>query len=81
MHDFVIDELGRASPYGVYDLGQNEAWVSVGTNHDTAALAVENIRRWWATMGQELDTLHLRPDAFHGEWNYSLLPRLMLPEG
>jgi Rhodopirellula transposase DDE domain len=193
MHDFVIDELGRASPYGVYDVAANEAWVSVGTDHDTAAFAVESIRRWWATMGQELypdakrllitadaggsngyrlrlwklelqkladetgleiavchfppgtskwnkiehrlfsaisqnwrgkplvshevivkliaatttrtglrvrsgldenaypagrivsdadmETLHLRPGAFHGEWNYSLLPRLMLPEG
>ena len=192
MHDFVIPELGRASPYGVDDVAANEAWVSVGTDHDTAAFAVESIRRWWATMGQSLyrdatrllitadaggsngyrlrlwklelqkladetgleiavrhfppgtsrwnkiehrlfsaisqnwrgkplvshevivkliaatttrtglrvrsaldenhypagrtvsdadmDTLHLRPDAFHGEWNYSLLPRLMLPQ-
>jgi transposase len=192
MHDFVIDELGRASPYGVYDLAANEAWVSVGTDHDTAAFAVESIRRWWQTMGRELypaatrllitadaggsngyrlrlwklelqkladetgleiavchfppgtskwnkiehrlfsaisqnwrgkplvshevivklisatttrtglrvrseldenrypagrtvsdadmDTLYLRPNAFHGEWNYSLLPRLMLPQ-
>ena len=192
MHDFVIPELGRASPYGVYDVAANEAWVSVGTDHDTAAFAVESIRRWWATMGQplypdatrllvsadaggsngyrlrlwklelqkladetgleiavchfppgtskwnkiehrlfsaishnwrgkplvshevivkliaatttrtglrvrsELDanaypagrtvsdadmaTLNLRPDSFHGEWNYSLLPRLMLPQ-
>jgi hypothetical protein len=192
MHDFVIDELGRASPYGVYDVAANEAWVSVGTDHDTAAFAVESIRRWWTTMGQalypdasrllitadaggsngyrlrlwklelqkladetgleiavchfppgtskwnkiehrlfsaisqnwrgkplvshevivkliaatttrtglrvrsaldenrypagrtvsdaDMDTLHLRPDAFHGEWNYSLLPRLMLPQ-
>jgi transposase len=54
MHDFLIPELGRASPYGVYDVGQNEAWVSVGTDHDTAAFAVESIRRWWATMGQAL---------------------------
>jgi len=192
MHDFVIPELGRASPYGVYDVGQNEAWVSVGTDHDTAAFAVASIRRWWQTMGAALypeakrllitadaggsngyrlrlwklelqkladetgleiavchfppgtskwnkiehrlfsaisqnwrakplvshevivkliaatttktglrvrsaldpnrypagvsvsdaamETLYLRPDAFHGEWNYSLLPRLMLPE-
>jgi transposase len=190
MHDFIIDELGRASPYGVYDVAANEAWVSVGTDHDTAAFAVESIRRWWRTMGQPLypdatrllvtadaggsngyrvrlwklelqrladetgleiavchfppgtskwnkiehrlfsaisqnwrakplvshevivkliaatttrtglrvrseldenvypagvsvsdaamDTLHLRPDAFHGEWNYSLLPRQRL---
>jgi transposase len=54
MHDFVIPELGRASPYGVYDLGANEAWVSVGTDHDTAAFAVESIRRWWRTMGEAL---------------------------
>jgi hypothetical protein len=56
MHDFVIDdpEHGRVSPYGVYDIGRNEAWVSVGTDHDTAAFAVESIRRWWTTMGAPL---------------------------
>ena len=54
MHDFVIEGLGRASPYGVYDLAANEAWVSVGTDHDTAAFAVESIRRWWRTMGAPL---------------------------
>jgi len=50
-HDFIIRELGRVSPYGVYDLGQNEAWVSVGVDHDTASFAVESIRRWWWSMG------------------------------
>jgi hypothetical protein len=191
MHDFVIPELGRASPYGVYDLAANAAWVSVGIDHDTAAFAVESIRRWWQTMGAplypqatrllvtadaggsngyrlrlwkwelqkladetgleiavchfppgtskwnkiehrlfsaisqnwrgkplvshevivnliaatttrtglrvrseldesrypagvtvgeaEMETLHLRPEAFHGEWNYTLLPRQRLP--
>jgi len=54
VHDFLIPELGRANPYGVYDLAQNEAWVSVGTDHDTAAFAVESIRRWWQTMGKPL---------------------------
>ena len=54
MHDFVIDDLGRASPYGVYDVAANEAWVSVGTDHDTAAFAVESIRRWWRSMGEPL---------------------------
>ena len=54
MHDFVDPELGRASPYGVYDLAANEAWVSVGVDHDTAAFAVESIRRWWRTMGEPL---------------------------
>jgi transposase len=53
LHDFVIPELGRASPYGVYDLAENTGWVSVGTDHDTAAFAVETIRRWWTTMGRE----------------------------
>ena len=195
MHDLVIDDAdhGRVSPYGVYDLAQDEAWVSVGTDHDTGAFAVESIRRWWTTMGRplypdatrllvtadaggsngarlrlwkwelqrladetgmeiavchlppgtskwnkiehrlfsaitqnwrgrplvsheviveligatttrtglrvrsELDTndhpsgvsasdaemrsLHIKPDAFHGEWNYTVLPRLRLPEG
>ena len=54
VHDFLIPELGRVSPYGVYDQGKNEAWVSVGTDHDTAAFAVESIRRWWQTMGEPL---------------------------
>lgn len=53
VHDFVIQELGRASPYGVYDLAQNTGWVSVGVDHDTASFAVETIRRWWHAMGQE----------------------------
>ena len=51
----VIDkdkEKGRVSPYGVYDIGSNTGWVSVGTDHDTASFAVETIRRWWTTMGK-----------------------------
>jgi hypothetical protein len=51
-HDFVDKELGRAVPYGVYDLANDEGWVSVGDTADTATFAVEAIRRWWATMGQ-----------------------------
>jgi hypothetical protein len=51
VHDFLIKELGKVSPYGVYDLARNAAWVSVGTDHDTAAFAVESIRRWWQSMG------------------------------
>jgi transposase len=54
VYDFIDRELGRVSPYGVYDQGRNEAWVSVGTDHDTAAFAVESIRRWWQTMGKPL---------------------------
>ena len=54
VHDFLIPGLGRVSPYGVYDIGRNEGWVSVGTDHDTASFAVEGIRRWWRSMGQPL---------------------------
>ena len=53
VHDFVIPELGRAAPYGVYDLANNSGWVSVGVDHDTSAFAVETIRRWWYRMGQQ----------------------------
>ncbi len=52
IHDFVVPELGRAIPYGVYDLGQNTGWVSVGVDHDTAEFAVATIRRWWYSMGR-----------------------------
>ena len=51
-HDFVDKELGRAVPYGVYDLANDEGWVSVGDSADTSAFAVEAIRRWWAQMGR-----------------------------
>jgi len=51
VHDFPSQALGRAIPYGVYDLALNEGWVSVGTDHDTAAFAGETIRRWWQQMG------------------------------
>jgi hypothetical protein len=53
VHDFEIRELGKVAPYGVYDQTRNAGWVNVGTDHDTAAFAVESIRRWWITMGQE----------------------------
>ena len=53
VHDFVIPELGRAAPYGVYDIADNTGWVSVGIDHDTASFAVNSIRRWWQTMGRE----------------------------
>jgi len=52
VHDFVDKELGKAIPYGVYDVTTNRGWVSVGTDHDTAEFAVETVRRWWRQMGQ-----------------------------
>ena len=53
VHDFLIEELGRAAPYGVYDLAANAGWVGVGMNNDTAAFAVQTIRRWWHEVGQK----------------------------
>lgn len=53
-HDFEDKELGKGIPYGVYDTGRNEGWVSVGGNHDTAQFAVSSIRNWWLQMGQKV---------------------------
>jgi hypothetical protein len=51
VHDFIIPELGKAVPYGVYDVAANAGWVNLGISHDTAAFAVESIRRWWHELG------------------------------
>jgi Rhodopirellula transposase DDE domain len=51
-HDFASEAGGKAIPYGIYDLAVNAGWVSVGTDHDTAAFAVETIRRWWNARGR-----------------------------
>ncbi len=53
VHDFIDPELGRANPYGVDDPGADAGWVGVGTDHDTAAFAVQTIRRWWLSLGRE----------------------------
>jgi len=53
VYDFMDKQLGKGVPYGVYDTGKNEAWVSVGIDHDTASFAAEAIRRWWRYLGQE----------------------------
>ena len=52
VHDFPDPELGKAIPYGVYDIFNNQGWVSVGIDHDTAQFATNSIRRWWTEMGQ-----------------------------
>ena len=52
VHDFIDAEVGKASPYGVYDLAKNEAWVSVGMSHDTGEFAVQAVRTWWIEMGR-----------------------------
>jgi len=58
VYDFPDPQLGKAIPYGVYDIARNEGWVSVGSDHDTSEFAVESIRRWWRKMGS-----HCYPDA------------------
>ena len=51
VHDFLDKELGKAIPYGIYDLGRNEGWVSVGIDHDTTEFAIDSILAWWKYMG------------------------------
>jgi hypothetical protein len=53
VHDFVDKVLGKAIPYGIYDIGRNDAWVNVGVDHDTAEFAVASIESWWRTMGSK----------------------------
>jgi len=52
VHDFPDKELGKAIPYGIYDVSANTGWVSVGTDHDTSAFAVATLRTWWDTGGR-----------------------------
>jgi transposase len=54
VHDFKVEELGKANPYGVYDIVKNSGWVNVGIDNDTAQFAVESIRRWWYSMGKNV---------------------------
>jgi len=54
VYDFPDKNLGKVSPYGVYDVARNEGWVSVGISHDTSEFAAESIRRWWLRMGQRV---------------------------
>lgn len=58
VYDFVDPKNGKVTPYGVYDIQKNQGWINVGTDHDTAAFAVESIRRWWFSIG-----IHNYPDA------------------
>jgi hypothetical protein len=51
VHDFLDKDLGQAIPFGVDDIGENQGWVSVGIDHDTARFATEAIHRWWRKMG------------------------------
>lgn len=58
VHDFMDRELGKAVPYGIYDVGRNTGWVTVGQDHDTASFAVATLRRWW-----DADGVHAYPEA------------------
>ena len=58
VHDFPDPQLGKAIPYGIYDVAANTGWVSVGADHDTSAFAVQTLRRWWNTVG-----CHRYPDT------------------
>ena len=53
LHDFLDKTLGKAIPYGVYDMANDQGWVNVGIDHDTAHFATNSIRRWWSEMGQQ----------------------------
>jgi len=53
VYDFVDKAVGKAIPYGIYDVGRNAGWVNVGQDHDTAQFAVESLRRWWQTVGSQ----------------------------
>jgi hypothetical protein len=67
VHDFPSDAVGKAIPYGVYDMARNEAWVSVGRDHDTPAFAAASIRQWWKMMGRraypKATALYITADA------------------
>ena len=54
VHDFFSDAVGKAVPYGVYDMARNEEWVSVGRDHDTPTFAGASIRQWWTMIGRRL---------------------------
>jgi hypothetical protein len=62
MHDFVDPKLGKAIPYGIYDVTLNQGWVNVGIDHDTT----------------ELDAIAIERDTFHGEWNYIIKPLIAI---
>ena len=84
LHDFADEKLGKAIPYGVYDLNLNQGWVSVGISHNTAELAVETIRRWWYEMGYplypEAEELLITADCGSSNSNRCCLWKLKLQE-
>ncbi len=84
VHDFPSQALGKAIPYGVYDVWANQGWVSVGTDHDTAEFAVATVRRWWEQMGApkypEATELLIMADGGGSNGNRSRLWKLALQQ-
>ena len=82
MHDFPDKELGKAIPFGVYDIGANQGFVNVGITHETAAFAVASIRSWWEQLGSErypgATTLQITADCGGGNGNRTKLWKLEL---
>src|SRR5664280_849862 len=77
VHDFIDPNLGKANPYGVYDVAADTGWVSVGTDHDTAQFAVATIARWWTTVGAASYPRGHRAADQRGRWR---LQRLANPD-
>ncbi len=85
VHDVPSDAVGKAIPYGVYDMARNEAWVSVGRDHDPPAFAVASIRQWWKMMGRRAypnaEALFITADAggSHGDRARAWKTKLQAP--
>jgi hypothetical protein len=82
VHDFKDKQLGKAIPYGVYDIGTDQGWVNVGIDHDTAQFAVNSIRSWWEYLGQprypNTSTLHITADCGGSNGNRTRLWKVEL---
>ena len=74
VHDFVDKQLGRAVPYGIYDLANDEGWVSVGDSADTAEFTVNSVRTWWANMGATRFPTATAPAHHGGRRRFQRLP-------
>jgi len=84
VYDFIDKEKGKAAPYGVYDIAQNEGWVSVGISHDTAEFAVSSISAWWNKMGKEnypqANKLYINADGGGSNGSRNRLWKVMLQQ-
>lgn len=84
VYDFIDKEKGKAAPYGIYDIAQNEGWVSVGISHDTAEFAVSSIRNWWDKMGKKnypkANKLYINADGGGSNGSRNRLWKMMLQQ-